>query len=104
MEDDSGTTLAVCTLQNPVRCDKARKPVADQRHTKTVNKTHLERVSASPLCEQKPNTHIRSECGAAIIAEYSFWCERKTNIPVLNDVSREEVHYTRLLRNKTLSL
>lgn len=44
----------------------------------------------------KPNIHIRSECRAVIIVEYSFWCKRKTNIPVLNDISWEEVHYTKV--------
>lgn len=97
-------TLTVFTLQNPVGCEKLRKPVADQRDAETVNKTHLEWVAVSLLYKLKPNTHIRSECIAAIIAEYSFWCKRKTNIPVLNDISWEEVHYTRLLCNKTLSL
>lgn len=95
---------SVFMLQKPVRRDKLRKPVADQRDTETVNKTHLEWVSIPLLYKLKPNTYIRSECCAAIIAEYSFWCKRKTNIPVLNDISWEEVHYTRLLRNKTLSL
>lgn len=45
------------------------------------------------FCSAQAATHlIRSDRCAAIIAEYSFWYKRKTNIPVLNDISREEVH------------
>lgn len=95
---------SVFMLQKLVKRDKLRKRVADQKDTETANKPHLEWVFVPLLYKLKLNTHIRSECCAAIIAEYSFWCERKTNIPVLNDISWEEVHYTRLLRNKTLSL
>lgn len=49
LHEDRGMTLTVFQLQNPVRCDKLRKPVADQREQRRLKVKPMQNSFLSPL-------------------------------------------------------
>lgn len=89
LHKDRGMTLTVFEPQNPVRCDKLRKPMADQRKQQRQKVKPMQNGFLSPLNKFEPNSGIRSEYCAGILAEYSFWCQRKTISSLMTSLGRK---------------